>query len=60
MLTCRLAFEPGLEAFQVSGWPVHLSVDGIWKVPSVLTVVLALAQATHLSRTALAVALPLA
>ncbi len=42
---------PGLDAFQVSGWPVQLSVEGIEKVPPEPTVTCPETQVTHLSST---------
>ena len=60
MLTCSPGWRPGWLAFQVSGWPVHTSVDGIWYVPSASSVVLSVAHSTHLSSTTLALALPVA
>ncbi len=57
-MTCSPLFAPGFDAFQVSGWPDHCSVDGIRNVPSGLNVVLDSAQSTHLSRTVLACAFP--
>jgi hypothetical protein len=55
-VTCRPELLPGLDAFQVSGWPVQESVDGIEKSPPVPTVVFAETQLTHLSRIGLILA----
>jgi hypothetical protein len=50
----------GLDGFHVAGAPVQVRSDGISKSPPVPIVVLAIAQGTHLSSSALAFALPVA
>jgi len=55
-VTCRPELAPGLDGFQVSGWPDQLSVDGIENVPPVPTVTCAETQLTHLSRIGLILA----
>ena len=59
-VTCRLVLAAGLDGFQVAGAPLQVRSDGIWKLPPVPIVVLAMAHGTHLSSSALAFALPVA
>jgi len=56
-VTCRPVLAAGLDGFQVVGLPDQARSDGIEKLVALISL-LARAQVTHLSSTALALALP--